>query len=211
MSLAMPVVVPRSPARVCKDLIDRVFAGFLLVLLSPLLALVAFLVAVTSRGPVLHRRRVVGLNGVEFDAFKFRTMVVGADELLRAQPALSRQFDANMKLRDDPRLTPVGRLLRRASIDELPQLINVACGQMSLVGPRMIAPEEMPKFGGALGRRLAVKPGITGLWQVSGRQELSYEERVRLDLQYIHGWSLWLDLVVLLRTVPAVLTMRGAY
>ena len=116
-----------------------------------------------------------------------------------------------MKLRTDPRLTPLGAVLRRASLDELPQLLNVAAGHMSLVGPRMIAPEEMPKFGDALATRLAVKPGITGLWQISGRQELAYADRIRLDLHYIEHWSLWLDLAILVRTVPAVLSMRGAY
>jgi lipopolysaccharide/colanic/teichoic acid biosynthesis glycosyltransferase len=124
---------------------------------------------------------------------------------------LLRAFGDNMKLRTDPRLTPLGAVLRRASLDELPQLLNVAAGHMSLVGPRMIAPEEMPKFGDALATRLAVKPGITGLWQISGRQELAYADRIRLDLHYIEHWSLWLDLAILVRTVPAVLSMRGAY
>jgi lipopolysaccharide/colanic/teichoic acid biosynthesis glycosyltransferase len=204
-------VAPRRMARRCKAWIEPLAAGLLLIGLSPLLALVALAVAVTSPGPVLHRRRVVGLHGVEFDAFKFRTMVVGADALLRAQPALARAFDVNMKLRDDPRVTAVGAVLRPLSLDELPQLINVLCGQMSLVGPRMIAPEEQAKFGAALTRRQAVKPGITGLWQVSGRQELAYDDRVRLDLEYIERWSLWLDLSILLRTIPAVLSRRGAY
>jgi lipopolysaccharide/colanic/teichoic acid biosynthesis glycosyltransferase len=160
---------------------------------------------------MLHRRRVVGQNGLEFDAFKFRTMVADADAILRAQPDLMREFGANMKLRADPRLTKVGAFLRRTSLDELPQLLNVAAGHMSLVGPRMIAPDEMPKFGDALATRLAVKPGITGLWQVSGRQELGYDDRIRLDLHYIENWSFWLDLTILARTIPAVLSMRGAY
>jgi lipopolysaccharide/colanic/teichoic acid biosynthesis glycosyltransferase len=202
---------PRRVAHLWKELIEPLLAALLLVGLSPLLAAVALVVAATSPGPVLHRRRVVGLHGVEFDAFKFRTMVVGADALLAAQPALARDFAANMKLRDDPRLTRVGGFLRRSSIDELPQLINVVRREMSLVGPRMIGPDERSKFGAALARRLAVKPGITGLWQVSGRQDLGYDDRVRLDLHYIDNWSLWLDLSILARTIPAVLSMRGAY
>jgi len=210
MSLALASTSPRA-AYVCKELLDRVLAVVLLAFFSPLLIVIAALIAATSAGPVFHRRRVVGRAGLEFDAFKFRTMVVDADAILRAHPELLREFDANMKLRADPRLTPIGGFLRRTSLDELPQLINVAAGHMSLVGPRMIAPEEMGKFGDALSLRLAVKPGITGLWQVSGRQELPYGERIRLDLDYIENWSLWLDLAILARTIPAVLSMRGAY
>jgi len=211
MSLALASAAPPRAAYLCKELLDRVLAVVLLAVLAPLLLVIAALVAVTTPGPVFHRRRVVGRYGVEFDAFKFRTMVTDADAVLRAQPELLREFGTNMKLRADPRLTLIGRFLRRASLDEVPQLINVALGSMSLVGPRMIAPEEMPKFGDALATRLAVKPGITGLWQVSGRQELAYDDRVRLDLHYIENWSLWLDLAILARTIPAVLSMRGAY
>jgi lipopolysaccharide/colanic/teichoic acid biosynthesis glycosyltransferase len=211
MSLALASAAPPRGAYLCKEVFDRVLAVALLALLTPLLLVAAILVSATSPGPVLHRRRVVGRNGLEFDAFKLRTMVADADAILRARPELLREFGANMKLRADPRLTPVGALLRRTSLDELPQLINVALGDMSLVGPRMIAPDEMPRFGEALAMRLAVKPGITGLWQVSGRQELGYDDRVRLDLHYIKNWSLWLDLAILARTIPAVLSMRGAY
>ncbi|MGD9765977.1 MAG: sugar transferase [Candidatus Binatia bacterium] len=211
MSSSRDAVAASRAARRCKALIEPVVAALLLLALSPVLLLVALAVAVSSPGPVLHRRRVVGLHGVEFDALKFRTMVVGADALLREQPALARAFNVNMKLRDDPRVTEIGAILRSLSLDELPQLINVIRGEMSLVGPRSIAPEEQAKFGNALARRLAVKPGITGLWQVSGRQELAYDDRVRLDLQYIEHWSLWLDLSILLRTIPAVLSRRGAY
>ncbi len=211
MSLALACAAPPRAAYRCKEVLDRVIAVVLLAFLSPVLLIIAALVAVTSAGPVLHRRRVVGRHGVEFDAFKFRTMVADADAILQRDPDLLRAFDANMKLRADPRLTPVGGVLRRISLDELPQLLNVAAGHMSLVGPRMIAPAEMGKFGDALAQRLAVKPGITGLWQISGRQELAYEDRIRLDLHYIEHWSLGLDLAILARTIPAVLSMRGAY
>ena len=183
----------------------------LLVLLAPLCAFVAGLVGVTSPGPVIYRRRVIGVGGVEFDAFKFRTMVVDADRILREHPDLLARFGANVKLRDDPRLTPIGAFLRRSSLDEVPQLVNVLRGEMSLVGPRMIAPEEAAKYGSLLQKRLSVKPGITGLWQVSGRQEVSYAQRIELDMQYIDNWSLWLDVTILLRTLPVVLRMRGAY
>jgi lipopolysaccharide/colanic/teichoic acid biosynthesis glycosyltransferase len=211
MSLALASVEPQHPTYLCKEALDRITAVALLLFLAPLLLVLAAAVATTSSGPVFFRRRVVGRHGIEFDAFKFRTMVVDADAILHAQPELHSQFAANMKLRDDPRLTRIGAFLRRTSLDELPQLINVAAGSMSLVGPRMIAPDETTKFGELLPQRLAVKPGITGLWQVSGRQELAYDDRIRLDLHYIDNWSLWLDLEILARTIPAVLSMRGAY
>ncbi len=211
MSLVLASAAPSRAAFVCKEVLDRVLALSLLLVLSPILLVIAAIIAATSPGPILHRRRVVGRHGIEFDAFKFRTVVADADAILRAQPALLEEFGTNMKLRSDPRLTAVGALLRRMSLDELPQLVNVGRGEMSLVGPRMIAPDEMVKFGEALGTRLAVKPGITGLWQVSGRQELAYDDRIRLDLQYIENWSLWLDVAILARTIPAVLSMRGAY
>jgi len=194
-----------------KECFDRVGAALLLLALSPVMALVALIVRLTSSGPIVYRRRVVGLNGVEFDAFKFRTMVADADRILALRIDLHDAYGENVKLRDDPRLTRAGRWLRKASLDELPQLLNVLRGEMSLVGPRMISPDERPKFGKALERRLSVKPGITGLWQVSGRQELDYVARIALDLQYIEQGSLWLDLTILLKTIPAVLTMRGAY
>jgi lipopolysaccharide/colanic/teichoic acid biosynthesis glycosyltransferase len=195
--------------RMVKDVIERCAAAVLLAVLAPVLVLIAVLVRITSPGPVIFRRRVLGVGGVPFDAFKFRTMVKGADRLLSQSAA--HRFHQNMKLRDDPRLTPLGRLLRKSSLDELPQLLNVLRGEMSLVGPRMIAPEELPKYGRHIPKRLSVKPGITGLWQVSGRQELDYATRVELDVHYIDNWSLWLDLVIVLRTIPTVLSMRGAF
>jgi lipopolysaccharide/colanic/teichoic acid biosynthesis glycosyltransferase len=201
----------RRLARRCKAAIEPALAALLLIGLSPLLAVVAVAVAVSSSGPVVYRRRVVGRHGVEFDAFKFRTMVADAEARLRDQPALAEAFAANMKLRDDPRVTALGAILRQTSLDELPQLLNVVRGEMSLVGPRIITREEQARFGDDLPRRLAVKPGLTGLWQVSGRHEVSYDERVRLDMQYIDQWSPWLDLVILLRTIPAVLSRRGAF
>jgi len=191
--------------------VDRVVAAVAIAVLGPVWLLIAVLVRLSSPGPIIHRRRVLGSDGAPFDAFKFRTMVADADRRLWQDPALRDEFVRQMKVRDDPRLTRLGRWLRRTSLDELPQLFNVLRGEMSLVGPRMIAPEEAEKYGAFLARRLAVRPGITGLWQVSGRQELSYERRIELDMQYLDNWSLWLDLVILVRTIPAVLSMRGAH
>jgi lipopolysaccharide/colanic/teichoic acid biosynthesis glycosyltransferase len=198
-------------SRGCKELLDRATAAVLLIALAPIFALIALAIRVSSPGPIVHRRRVLGLDGCEFDAFKFRTMVADADAMLEGEPDLLQDFRRNMKLRDDPRTTAFGRWLRRTSLDELPQLCNVLRGEMSLVGPRMIAPEERPLYGDTIAKRLSVKPGITGLWQVSGRQELSYGERIRLDLEYVERWSLWLDVVIIARTIPAVLSMRGAH
>jgi len=200
-----------SPARRTKYALDRVVAAVVIAALGPLWLLIAALVRLSSPGPIIHRRRVLGCDGGQFEAFKFRTMVADADRRLWEDPALRDEFVRQMKVRDDPRLTPVGRWLRRTSLDELPQLFNVLRGEMSLVGPRIIAPEEADKYGAFLRRRLSVKPGMTGLWQVSGRQELSYERRIELDMQYLDNWSLWLDLAILARTIPAVLSMRGAH
>jgi lipopolysaccharide/colanic/teichoic acid biosynthesis glycosyltransferase len=200
-----------SVARRIKYGVERVVAAVAIVALGPLWLVIAVLVRLSSPGPIIHRRRVLGCDGRQFDAFKFRTMVADADHRLRQDPALRDAFVLQMKVRDDPRLTPLGRWLRRTSLDELPQLVNVVRGEMSLVGPRMISPEEADKYGAFLARRLGVKPGITGLWQVSGRQELSYEQRIELDIQYLDNWSLWRDLVILAQTIPAVLSMRGAH
>jgi lipopolysaccharide/colanic/teichoic acid biosynthesis glycosyltransferase len=195
----------------CKIVLERPLAALLLVLLGPLLLIIGVLVRLTTPGPALHRRRVVGLGGAEFDAFKFRSMVRNADELRGRDPRLRGHPIEGGKLRDDPRITPLGYWLRRTSLDELPQLYNVVRGQMSLVGPRMIAPPEVELVGASIHRRIEVKPGMTGLWQVSGRQELSFQERVRLDMFYIDHWSPWLDVSILLKTIPAVLRMKGAY
>ena len=182
-----------------------------LILISPLLFVTAILIKLDSPGPVIHRRRVLGMGGREVDAFKFRTMVVNADEILRQNPGLKRTFENNFKLKDDPRVTRLGRFLRKYSLDELPQLFNVLLGQMSLVGPRMIAPEEAENYGQWRMNLLTVKPGMSGLWVVSGRSDVPYEERVRMDMHYIRNYTIWLDLHILLRTIPAMLRGRGAY
>ena len=182
-----------------------------LAMAGPLLALAALLVWLEDRGPFLYRRRALGLGGREFDAFKLRTMRVDADDWLKREPRLLAEFRKNVKLQHDPRITRVGRILRKFSIDELPQLANVLRGNMSLVGPRMIHPSELERYSDFGPERLAVKPGITGLWQVSGRQDLDYADRIELDRRYLRERSLKLDIEILLRTIPAVLRGRGAY
>jgi exopolysaccharide biosynthesis polyprenyl glycosylphosphotransferase len=198
-------------ARIVKDLVDRIGALSLLVLFGPLLLAVALCVRVTSHGPVLFRQVRVGRDGSEFRIFKFRSMYVDAEARLAELRHLNEHDGVLFKMRDDPRVTPVGRWLRRLSLDELPQLLNVIAGQMSLVGPRPPLPAEVAMYADDVRRRLAVKPGMTGLWQVSGRSDLSWEEAVRLDLRYVENWSLSLDLVILLRTMTAVVRSSGAY
>jgi lipopolysaccharide/colanic/teichoic acid biosynthesis glycosyltransferase len=176
----------------------------------PVMAVVALAIKVTSPGPVIHRRRVTGRGGVQFDAFKFRTMVPEAEDWIRKDPKLQSKFSTNYKLEDDPRVTATGRVLRKFSLDELPQLVNVLKGQMCLIGPRMICPDELSKYGSHAGKLLTVKPGLTGLWQVSGRQTTTYDRRVQLDMQYIDHWSLALDLAILARTPLVVVRGKGA-
>ncbi|MEU1258081.1 sugar transferase [Streptomyces chartreusis] len=197
--------------RAIKVVVDRVGAAFLLLLFAPLMALVGLLVVADSRGGVFYRQRRVGKGGREFTILKFRTMVVGAHKA-RAELA-DRNEGAGLlfKLRRDPRVTRVGAVLRRYSLDELPQLFNVLTGSMSLVGPRPPLPEESAAYGPDIRRRLLVKPGLTGLWQISGRSDLPWEEAVRLDLRYVEDWSLALDTVILWKTLRAVLYGQGAY
>ncbi|WP_328462488.1 exopolysaccharide biosynthesis polyprenyl glycosylphosphotransferase [Actinoplanes sp. NBC_00393] len=198
-------------SRLVKDVVDRAGALLLLILFGPVLLGVALCVSLTSRGPVLFRQVRVGRDGRHFRIFKFRSMYIDAEARLSELRHLNEHDGVLFKIRDDPRVTPVGRWLRRFSLDELPQLLNVLLGQMSLVGPRPPLPTEVAAYADDVRRRLAVKPGMTGLWQVSGRSDLSWEEAVRLDLRYVENWSLSLDLVILLRTVTAVARSSGAY
>jgi exopolysaccharide biosynthesis polyprenyl glycosylphosphotransferase len=194
-----------------KRVLDLLISSLVLLLSWPLMIIIALAIKFTAPGPVFYRRRVVGVGGKLFDALKFRTMYTDADERLAQDPELRGQFETNYKLKNDPRVTPIGRLLRRTSLDELPQLFNVLRGQMSLVGPRMITSEERARYGKWRMNLSTVKPGITGMWQVSGRSDVSYEERVKLDMQYIRNYSLWLDLHLLWRTFPVVVKGHGAY
>jgi exopolysaccharide biosynthesis polyprenyl glycosylphosphotransferase len=197
--------------RVIKGVVDRLGAALLLMLFAPLMVLVGLLVLADSRGGVVYRQRRVGKNGQEFTIFKFRTMVTGADAA-RAQLADRNEGSGLLfKLRRDPRVTRVGAVLRRYSLDELPQLFNVLTGSMSLVGPRPPLPEESAAYGPDIRRRLLVKPGLTGLWQISGRSDLPWDEAIRLDLRYVEDWSLALDTVILWKTLRAVLYGQGAY
>lgn len=195
-----------------KSALDYVLAAVTLLCLLPFFTAIAILIKLDSPGPVFYRRRVLGLGRKEFDALKFRTMRVNGDVILAHQPALLEELRKNEKLKDDPRVTRAGQWLRRYSIDELPQLFNVLRGQMSLVGPRIITPEEAARYGRYRINLFTVKPGLTGLWQVSGRSDLSYEERVRLDMHYIRTYTIWQDLHILfIRTPPAVFKGNGAY
>lgn len=197
---------------VLKTIFEYSVAALTLALVAPVMLVIAVLVKLDSPGPVIHRRRVLGVGGREFDAFKFRTMYVNGAEILDRHPELREKLAEDGKLRDDPRISRLGRFLRRFSLDEFPQLFNVLRGEMSLVGPRMITLPEASRYGRHRVNLMTVKPGITGLWQVSGRSELSYIDRVRLDMHYIRNYSLWLDLQILLVQTPsAVLRGRGAY
>jgi len=197
--------------RLLKFILDYGLTIPALFLTSPLLLLSAIAVKIDSSGPIIYRRRVMGLDCQQFDAFKFRTMYVNCDEILKAHPVLQAELSQNHKLKHDPRVTRVGRFLRKYSLDELPQLVNVLKQDMSLIGPRMISPEEMRKYDQWITSLLSVKPGITGLWQVSGRSDISYDERICLDMYYIQNWSIWLDLRLIFRTIPAVIKSKGAY
>lgn len=197
--------------RAMKLALDYMLAIPGLLLIAPLFLFLAILVKLDSPGPVFHRRRVLGQNGRIFDAFKFRTMYVNGDEILARYPKLRQELNRNYKLKCDPRVTRVGYFLRKFSLDELPQLLNVLARDMSLIGPRIIAPDELRNYGQFGTTLMLVMPGLTGLWQVSGRSDTSYDQRVALDMEYITTWSIWLDIKILLRTIPAVLKGDGAY
>jgi exopolysaccharide biosynthesis polyprenyl glycosylphosphotransferase len=201
----------RGASKVGKLALDVAGSLFGLLLLSPLMLAVALAIKLESRGPVFYRAQRVGLNGQPFTMLKFRSMKVQAEADRDALLHLNQGSGPLFKMRVDPRVTRVGRLIRRASIDELPQLINVLLGHMSIVGPRPPLPDEVMAYTSDVHRRLLVKPGLTGLWQVSGRSDLSWEESVRLDLYYVENWSTISDLIIIWRTVGAVLQGRGAY
>jgi exopolysaccharide biosynthesis polyprenyl glycosylphosphotransferase len=197
--------------RVVKDGVDRVVAGVAILLLAPVLVAIAVAVRASSEGPVFFHQERIGLNGRPFRMLKFRSMVTDADRRLEEIRGENISDGLLFKMRDDPRVTPVGRVLRRLSLDELPQLFNVLTGSMSLVGPRPPLPTEVARYDMSVRRRLLVKPGLTGLWQISGRSDLPWEEAVRLDLRYVENWSMSLDLLILWKTARAVLSRSGAY
>ncbi|RBY89603.1 sugar transferase [Blastococcus sp. TF02A-30] len=197
--------------RVVKGGVDRGLAAFLLLAAAPVLVVIALAVGLSSPGPVLYRQERVGLGGRTFTMLKFRSMVVDAEQRLEALRDANNSDGLLFKMKADPRVTPVGRWLRRLSLDELPQLLNVLGGSMSLVGPRPPLPREVAGYDEVVHRRLLVKPGLTGLWQISGRSDLSWDEAIRLDLRYVENWSLALDAQIIWKTARAVLTSSGAY
>jgi exopolysaccharide biosynthesis polyprenyl glycosylphosphotransferase len=197
--------------RIAKGLADRSVAFAALLVLSPVLLIIAALVRGTSSGPALFRQTRVGRHGAEFTMYKFRTMVVDAEEQRAALMHLNHVDGVLFKIRSDPRVTRVGGWLRKYSLDELPQLLNVLAGRMSMVGPRPPLPEEVAAYSTDARRRLLVKPGLTGLWQISGRSDLTWDESVRLDLRYVENWSLTLDAQIICKTVSVVLKGSGAY
>jgi exopolysaccharide production protein ExoY len=208
--------LPRPPlGGAVKRAIDVALAASALAFFVPLFGLVACLVKLYDGGPVFYRHSRVGHGGRQFQCLKFRTMDINADEILErhlaTSPTAAQEWLETRKLRSDPRITAVGMVLRKTSIDELPQLINVLRGDMSIVGPRPIVSEEIAKYGAYVELYWSTRPGLTGLWQISGRNDKTYEDRVALDCNYVQNWSLGKDLVILVRTIPAVLSSRGCY
>jgi lipopolysaccharide/colanic/teichoic acid biosynthesis glycosyltransferase len=193
--------------RVC----DVIGSSLLLILVLPLFPVIALAIFLTSPGPLFFKPRIIGYKGREFWAYKFRTMYPDAFERLLNDPELLAQYKIKLKVVDDPRVTPLGRILRRTSLDELPQLINVWKGDMSLVGPRMLAKLELDKFGQLRDKILSMRPGMAGLWVASGRQNVSFERRKELELQYIDEWSLGLDAKCFIKTIGIALRMTGAH
>ncbi|MDR2102964.1 MAG: undecaprenyl-phosphate galactose phosphotransferase WbaP [Treponema sp.] len=197
------------------DLFITILGG---ITLLPLLLIIALLVKISSPGPVLYVQQRIGQNGEKFDMYKFRSMVIDAEntlkKLLKDSPDLRREYEIHRKLKNDPRITKIGKILRKTSLDEFPQLINVLKGEMSLVGPRPILEEELPKYGEAFKRNYSVKPGLTGLWQISGRSDLDmdfFKAHISFDTYYLQSWSVWLDLWIFYKTVGVVLKGKGAY
>lgn len=198
-----------------KRVFDMTFAAAALILLAPAFATVILLMRLRDPGPAFFAQERVGLGGRRFRCWKFRTMVPKAeailDDHLSRDPAARAEWAATHKLKSDPRVTPMGQFMRKSSVDELPQFFNVLMGDMSVVGPRPVVPEELQKYGDAAGDYLSVKPGITGLWQVSGRSDTSYDERVTLDRDYVRTQSLAGDVAIMVRTVGVLVTRRGSY
>ena len=190
---------------------DLVGSALLILLLSPFLAIIGIAIRLSTPGTVLFRQDRVGINGHQFKMLKFRSMVTDAEAQLAGLRELSEGNAVMFKMKDDPRITPIGKFLRRFSLDELPQLFNVFGGSMSLVGPRPPLEKEVSEYENHVHRRFLVKPGVTGLWQVSGRSNLSWEDTVRLDLYYVENWSMTGDVAILWRTAKAVLAREGAY
>lgn len=209
----MPVTIAHEPPYlyfIIKRGLDIVLSCVGLMLSLPIFLVIALCIKLDDGGSVLHFREIIGQNGRRFFALKFRTMISDADTYLAKRPELLQRYQQNMKLMNDPRITQLGKFLRRTSLDELPQLFNVLTGDMSLVGPRIIHPTELPRYREWAQKRLSVKPGLTGLWQVSRRQHICYEERILLDMQYIDTRSSTADLAILFKTFKVFIIHTGA-
>jgi exopolysaccharide production protein ExoY len=206
---------PRPLGGWVKRLMDLICAILALTLFSPLFVMIAALVKVSDGGPVFYRQQRVGCGSKTFPCFKFRTMLVDSEIALERHlsqsPDAAREWAETRKLKRDPRVTPVGAVLRQLSLDELPQLINIIRGDMSLVGPRPIVADEITMYGPHAPAYFRARPGLTGAWQVSGRNDISYDQRVSLDRAYVEGWSLWKDVVIIMKTIPAVIMTKGTY
>jgi len=191
--------------------IDLGVAAFGLILCAPAMIFIAILIKLDSPGPIIFAHKRIGKDGKRFKMFKFRSMIRDAEEILKRDSKLKRAYENDYKIKSDPRITKIGKFIRNHSLDELPQIFNVLRGEMSLVGPRPVIENELRKYGPLAEKLLVVKPGITGLWQISGRSDIPYEERVKLDTHYIENWSNLMDIKILLKTVPIVILGNGAY
>jgi lipopolysaccharide/colanic/teichoic acid biosynthesis glycosyltransferase len=200
-----------------KRLFDIIFSLLVLVFCAPLYLILAGLIVIGSPGPVFYIQERVGRNHRRFGCIKFRTMVINADrvlhEMMANSPEMQAEFEANFKLKDDPRITKIGKFLRMTSLDEFPQFINVLKGEMSVVGPRPLVPEEIPRYGNYIHPVLTIRPGITGLWQVSGRNDIPYSKRIQIDVSYAKCRNMWLDLSIVLKTILVMIIPKnnGAY
>jgi len=204
--------IPSKPLyEISKRLLDITLSSLFLLLSLPLFMVIAIAVKVTSPGPILFKQKRIGRGGKDFVIYKFRTMVQDAEKQLQSSSDLKLRFEDNFKIKDDPRITPIGAVLRKTSLDETPQFINVIKGDISLVGPRAIVRGEVPRYGDAIGKVLAVPAGLSGWWQVRGRTDTTYAERVQMDLRYVDERSLWLDIKLIFETALSVLRCRGAY
>ena len=209
-----PTDVPAGLTGALKRVMDLMIAVPLFIFILPLLATIAILIRSQGHGPVIFRQVRCGQGGVPFTCYKFRTMHIDApkalEELLKRDPKAAAEWEKTQKLQNDPRITRIGRFLRRSSLDELPQLINIIAGDMSVIGPRPVTFDELPRYGSKLAYYMAARPGVTGLWQVNGRSELTYQQRIDYDAEYAKTWSLVRDIRILIKTVPAVLMSKGA-
>ncbi|ACK42171.1 MULTISPECIES: sugar transferase [Dictyoglomus] len=194
-----------------KEIIDFLLGTLALILFSPLFLIIALLIKLDSPGPIFYKHLRAGRYGKPFYLWKFRTMYKDADKILDKYPELKREFEKEFKLKNDPRVTKVGKFLRKFSLDEIPQIFNILKGEMSVVGPRPVTFKELEKYGEYAEEILRVKPGLTGLWQVSGRSDVDYSQRIKFDLYYIQNWSILLDIKIILKTIPSVLLGKGAY